>query len=271
GMAQRGLRFTVITLSTLAILVGALIIISLWFYSVFSFVFIDVIVNNDASIREPYRRNRGLGGSYFAWNIFYIVALGSAALLVARSVYDSLSRLGPFPFFTNIPFGAMVSAVLPHAVIGVSFFITGGLLSFFVKDYVLIIMFKERLGILKAIPKAFKLLASDIGAFMKYMIFKLGLYIVTAVLGSIFSLFAMLFLLLPVGLAALILIFLFKIMPGFLRLPLVMIGVIAGIPLAAFFFFMTQSIFLPFSVFHKTFNIKFLARLDERYDLFTSS
>ncbi|MEE8359434.1 MAG: hypothetical protein V3S04_00745, partial [Candidatus Omnitrophota bacterium] len=92
--------------------------------------------------------------------------------------------------------------------------------------------------------------------------------ILTAIIGTIFSFFVVVFLILPAGAAVLLVILFYKIMPGFLKFPFAAISVLLGIPIGALFIFLIQSIFLPFSVFHKTFNIKFIARLDERYDLF---
>ncbi len=268
GVKQKGFLVTTIMLSLVAILVAALILISQWFYSVFSFVFIDAIVKNDASIKEPFKRNKGLGKSYLGWNIAYLAIFVTVAFILAKSGFDSLSRLGAFPFYSNMSFGIMASTILPYIAIGFSFFMAGGILSLFITDYCLIIMYKESINIFKAIPKAFKLLASDIMAFVKYVIVKIGLYIVTAIIGSIFSLFVAIFLILPAGLIVFLLILLYKIMPGFLKFPFAAMGVLLGIPVGALFLFLIQSIFLPFSVFHKTFNIKFIARIDERYDLF---
>ncbi|MFA5499499.1 MAG: hypothetical protein WC404_00290, partial [Candidatus Omnitrophota bacterium] len=61
----------------------ALLLIFMWLGSRFSFVFIDDIVRNDASIRKPFSDNAVAGNSYFRFNIVFMLVflLGIASFV----------------------------------------------------------------------------------------------------------------------------------------------------------------------------------------------
>jgi hypothetical protein len=270
-VAQKGRSLTILILSLIAALVTIFFLLIQWLYSVFSFVFIDSVVNNDVSIRASFERNRPLGNSYYAWNIMYIVVIFGTLAILAKTGFDSLSRLGAFPFYTNMSIGIMASTALPYIAVGVSFFVAGSILALFITDYVLIVMYKKKRNILKAIPQAFKLLFSDFSSFVKYFFIKILLRMATAFAGTILTFLIIIFLLLPVAMTGCTLFLLYKIMPGILRFPFIAITAIIAIPVAAVTVFFIKSIFLPFTIFHRTFNIKFISRIDERYNLFRTT
>ena len=69
-------------------------------------------------------------------------------------------------------FGAVALSMLPLTIVAALFFLAAALFYIFISDYVVIVMFKERIPLLKAIPAARGILFSNIGAFIKYIIFQ---------------------------------------------------------------------------------------------------
>lgn len=245
-----------------------LVLLSYWVYSIFSFIYIEAIVNNDTSIKAPFKRNVQLGKSYFIWTIISsFISYGSIMILIKLG-YNSLLRLGVFESNSQIAFVKIILSVLPFILIGMCLFIASWLLGFFVTNYILIVMYKEKISTLKAFPIAFSLLRDNISTFIIYILIKLGLVIVTSIIGSVVGLLMILTLAIPGILMGIAGFGLFKILPVFLKPILSAVLIILGIPLFIAFFVLMNMILLPFSVFFKTFNIKFIARLDERYNLF---
>lgn len=239
-----------------------------WIYSIFSFVFIESIVNNDASIKLPFKKNRSIGSSYFAWNILYLVVFLATSVLIVKLGYGSLSRLGVFVRGSQIAFGAVALAILPYIIIGGFFIFVSAILAFFITNYVLVVMYKDRLSILKAIPVAFSLVQKDVGAFIKYIFVKMAIWIITAFASSavIFVIFMVLFI--PGALIAALFYSIFKTIPVGAQAIYILVLSLLGIPLLIILSFLINAIFLPFPVFLKTFNLKFIARIDEKYNLF---
>ncbi|MBL7068578.1 MAG: hypothetical protein ISS34_01795 [Candidatus Omnitrophica bacterium] len=256
----------------LTVFIGVLIVLLLllleWIYSNFSFLFIEAVAKNEASIRGPFVRNRPLGNSYFAWNIAYLIMVFGVYALLAKGGYDSLARLGVFKEGIEFSFGMAVKAILVYLTAGICFSIFSLLLSFFISNYVLIVMYKDRLSILNALPVSLGLVTSDIASFVKYIFVKLGLRIVTSIMGSVIALCLLITLFIPGILLAAIFVIIYKIIPVPAQPAYIIIMSIAGVPLIAALLVFMNMVFLPLSVFHRTFNLKFISRISDKYNLF---
>lgn len=267
---EKGKATLILIISILGFLALLLFLAIEWIYSVFSFVFIEAVVNNDASIRRPFTENKLLGNSYFAWNILYLLFLWGTLGLLAILSYNSLSRLGVFQEGNQVAFGQMAALIIPY-IITAGFVISASLLlSFFISQYVLVVMYKDRVSVLKAIPRAFSLVTSNIGAFIGYIFVRMGLQIASAIIVSFIIFFMVFGLLVPIGLIVVILSLLLKVMPLFLRPFYITLLFITGIPFAIALAVLINAAFLPFPVFFKTLNLKFISRINERYNVFRS-
>jgi hypothetical protein len=244
-----------ILLVAIAALILSLILITQWFYSIFSFAFIDAIVNNEHGFRELFKRNRALGNSYFGWNLIVLCALAVIVMALWSSRYLSLLR--------------SPSGIAPFAVITLTLLIVGGFLAILINDYALVVMFKRKLTIFKAIPVAANILSSHSWDFFRYIFVKAGLYILTAIMGGMITIAAAITMAIPLIAIAGVFALSFKALPAPARPFLIGIGAALGVPLATALLILAKLLILPFSVFLKTFNLKFIARLDEGYDLFS--
>jgi hypothetical protein len=226
-----------------------LVLLVQWLYSVFTFVFIEAIVTNDASFKAPFARNKPLGNSFFAWNVTYgALFLGSLGLIIWHAVRNSSI------------FGGLGNAML--------LFIAGSLVSFFVADLVVLVMYKDRSSIRGALPVAFALFRFHMLDFIKYAFVKLLLSIATAILSGALALAGIIIMLVPAGTVALMLGALYKVTPPGMKFLAAILAGCVGVPVAFALVFLFGAAFLPFPVFHKVFNMKFLAKVEERYNLF---
>ena len=257
-----------VIVSILGIFLFLFVIFIMWIYSVFAFVFIESLANNDASIKKPFARNRPLGNSYFIWNVIVTAVFLCIFAVIGLAVLISLGAAGVFDKSGNTDFGTIFMILLPYVLTGIVVMSLAGLLSFFISNYVLVIMYKERLSIKKAVRLGWALLASDAGAFIKYILVKIALYIITGIMGMALGLAVFLGLLIPGAIIGGILWLIYSALPQAIQTGYIIALLVLGIPLLIALFFLLGAVFLPFSVFIKIFNLKFIARLNKRYDVF---
>ena len=239
-----------------------------WLYSRFSFIFLEAIVKNDASVKMPFHENKSAGNSYFLWNVI-IALIGSAFVgLLGLAGYLSLSRIGIFSQGIKPGAGRIILAVLPVLLTFIVFVIIAVLLNFVVRNFILPVMYKDKVGILKAWPPVLSILKEHKGSVSLYLLIKVGLFIAAAFLAGLAGMVISIGLILPAGSMAGMAFLGYKIMPDFLHPAYLGLLVVIGLPLLLAAGFCFNCLFLPLPVFFQTFNLKFLARIEERYDLF---
>ena len=186
--------------------------------------------------------------------------------------YFSLRRIGLFVGVPVVPadvgVGSIVLAVLPGVFGLIVLTIVGVLVTFFITDFVLVVMYKDRLPVLQAIPVAYKLLLSDTKTSVLYFFISVGLSIVTALLSGFIFFAIYMILLIPFGIIALLGYGLYQLIPPEGKIIYIVVGSFIGIILYLAFLIFMNMVYLPFAVFLKTFNLKFIARINERYNLF---
>ncbi len=238
-----------------------------WLSARFRFIFLEDIIKNDASISRPWKSNVKIANSCFLFNLIIgFLSLGIVGFLCVRG-YLSLKGIGTFEADTP-GFGTIMLAILPHMVGFLFFFLVIVILSFIVENFLLPLMYKRKTGVIKTLPEVFAVLNKNKGAVLLYYVINIGLAI-----GSLFYVAAaMLVLLLVFFIAALIIGFgvygLWQIVPEASKGILTIVLFIIGTPLFLCLLFIPNCLYLPVPVFFRTFSLKFLASLDERYDLF---
>jgi len=239
-----------------------------WIYSTFYFIYMHAITSNDASIKAPFRENKMLGWSYFLWNTITSAIFLSSLALITKLTHFALVRIGALLPNSGVGAGKIALTVVPFGLIGFLVILCGGLLGFFITDCVCVIMFKKKLSILKAIPLGAAVLRGNILNFFLYGLIKLGLSILGSIIVAFVGFFVGITLIVPLVAVGALGVFLIKIMPGFLKPVLAILGAVFGVLLLMGFSILMNLVFLPLSVFFKTFNIKFIGRLNPEYSLF---
>lgn len=242
-----------------------------WLRSVFLFIFIGSIANNDASIREPFRKDRSLGTSYFAWTLLLTLIFLAAFLVPLKSGYDILVRSGVVGGTAAASFGSVALALLPHIIAAVALFIIAGLIGFFMEDYVAIVMSKTRLSFSRAVPEALGLVTRSPATTIKYMLFKIALAIAVAIGTTVISFLMLITFAVPALIIGIGLGLLYAVIPAPVRTAFFIILALAGVPVIIAAVFVANMVFTPLSYFYKAFNMKFIARLDGKYDLFRAA
>ena len=260
---QAGLPAALIAIFVLLGIVigGALLLLFAWLYSRFSFIFLESIIRNDASIREPFRRIRKNGNSYFVWNIIF--ALIFIALL---AVWGGL--LAGIIYLFRKTLIVLLLLVVPWVLGACGIIIAVMVVNVLTRDLVLPVVYKENISVFAGWKRVLPVISREKYNTLMYLLIKAGLRLLTALAAGVVFVIAMMLCLLPLLVIGALLYSFSLVLPLFLRVPyyvlLIMLGVIVGVLMLVLLNMAT----LPIPVYFRTFSLKFLARLDEGYDLF---
>jgi hypothetical protein len=245
-----------------------LFLLLLWLCARFPFIFLDDVIKNDASIAAPFRSNKILGNSLFKFNLAFILIFICIVALIALLGFMSLSGIGAFNKNASVGFFKILSALLPAIILFISVIIIVAIFGMIISDFVIVVMFKDKIKITAAIKKVFSVLAVNKLNLFMYTLIKVSLAIVCSIIYGLVTFMTVMSLLFPAGVTAVIFYFVFKTLPHGAQPVFKVIGVLIVVPIVLFLWYCLMAMYLPFAVFFRTFSIKFLGRLDSRYNLF---
>jgi len=261
--------FTAVVIPIL-LFIGLIILLWMWVGANFSFVFIDSVMRNDASLRIPFHRNKLQGNSYFKWNIVF----SSVALLtfggIILHLITRLVKVGTFAAEPPINTAQILSMVLRYIPIllatGIFFFLIAGL----AVDFVLPIMYKRKINILKAWEIFLALAKRNISEILLYILVKIGLSILALIAAVILTIIGIIGFLLIGGLSYLFGWFIYNITPNVAKTYVLLFLILAGIPALGFLGLLFSLLFLPIPIFFRIFSIYVLGSMDDSSDLFAA-
>jgi hypothetical protein len=250
-------------------LIALLVMLFTWLACRFSFIFLEDVVKNDGSIKAPYKRNVKLGDSYFAFSMAVgAVALLMTLLLTGAAAYK-LYKAGAFAHPASLGFGGILFSLLPTVISLVIFWLGLAVVGLITADFVLPVMYKERIKIRQAWGRIAPILKDNKMLLVKYIALKVALGLCAGIMIALLSVAALAGLALPAvitaGLSALAY-FLFKAVR--LQVIFYILAFAAGAPVLLFAWFCLQCLCLPAGVFFRVLSLKLLAAIDGNYDLF---
>jgi hypothetical protein len=192
----------------LAGLVLIFVIIFLWVYvaSVYRFVLFDSVLYDRCELKGSWTRWEPCGRSYFYWNLaFSVIAWIVLSLLIGAPLLLAW-RAGLF----HHPSEHLMVLILGGAALLFlifAFFVVGAVIGLFAKDFCVPIMAMEEVGVLNAWRRLLPMLAAEKMACAGYVLMKIVLAIGSAIIVGIATLLTLLVLLIPLGIAALIIFF----------------------------------------------------------------
>jgi hypothetical protein len=231
----------------------------MWLSSRFNFVLLDAVLTQEPAIKGPFRKHREAGNSYFVWTLLFtgigLVAFLLGGLLVVLSL--GIMKWSP--------------------VLGIPLMILGGLFALAVivtmvsvgtimRDFVVPIMYREKIPVMSALNKFLKTGAFTLGKVSRYLLVIFGLWILATVIQSIVGIFALIGGMIAGGLMAIPGLILFKILP-FLKIPLIILGSLAAIALLLAVIVVIGMVLLPVVIFFRVFALTYLTRLYPECDL----
>jgi len=162
------------------VLLFIIITVIIWISSRGKFMFLYNVVLDKQDISKPWHEYRKEGNSLFLFNLFYSWAALAVFLIILIYSFLGAKELY-FGEYTNV---AVFGAVAKMILLFILYLITFGYISLFMKDFVVPIMYKHRIGILHAWGKFLQLFARKFFYFLFYglFIFVLGIGVVMGVL-----------------------------------------------------------------------------------------
>lgn len=218
--------FNLIIVGIVLLFVIAAVII--WLSSRGKFMFLHNVANDQSEISAPWHEYRKEGNSLFLWEYFF--GFFGFAVFVLFLIYCFVT--GRNLYYADLPGVAIFWAVAIMVLIFIGYIIVFGYISLFLKDFVVPIMYKHRVGVIKGWGIFLKLFSSHIFSFIGY-----GLFIFV------------------LGIAVAIGVILFALMTCCIGLLLIAIPYIGAV------------ILLPISYTFRAFSIEFLAQFGDNYNV----
>ena len=182
-MFMAGTAFTILALSVLAAILVLYVAIQ-FVSSRGEFIFLENIVKKRGAVGAPWREYSSEGNSLFFWRVFFEIIFFT--LLVATMFVGLLVFL-PGVFLTEwMP--ASVATLVVVLWFLLVLFVVAAYLKLFLKDFVVPIMYKKRIGILAAWRYFLDLFRSRPLEFLLYGLFVVVLYLLALVAVLIFAL-----------------------------------------------------------------------------------
>ncbi|MGA3327802.1 MAG: hypothetical protein ABSF45_25360 [Terriglobia bacterium] len=182
--------------------------IFLWVYvaSVYRFVLFDSVLYDRCELKGSWGRWEPCGRSYFYWCLAIFVATAVGSCLIIGAPLLIAWRAGLF----HHPREHLAALILGGAAlffILLAFFVLSAVVALFAKDFCVPIMAMEKVGVMDAWRRLLPMLAAEKLAFTGYVLMKIVLAIGSAIIFGIITFLTLLVLLIPLGIAAVIVFF----------------------------------------------------------------
>ena len=246
-------------LGGLAFLGVGILVFFLWLSCRFNFVLLNALVTRDPSISEPFRQNKEPGNSYFKWSLVFL-GLGLAVFLTLLGGSVGLLFLTKGNLVLSILLGFFAGFPVLIVLLGMIF------IGILMRDFVLPVMYHEKIPAMKALMKFLKTNTFSIGKALQYLLILFGFWILAVILQAVIGLLVALGGLIAGGIVAIPGIFLIKALP-LLKIPLIVFGILAAVALILAIIIVIGMVMLPVVIFFRVFALAYLTRLYPGCDL----
>ncbi|MFA4889552.1 MAG: hypothetical protein WC628_08295 [Candidatus Omnitrophota bacterium] len=245
----------------------ALFLFSVWLSCRFKFIFLENVSRNSASIKIPFKQNKKIGDSYF---LFSLALFALFLILSGGIIFCSLFTLAKAGVLRNpaaLGFLKVFLVCLPFAFALLLLMLVFVFLSWFTYDFVLPVMFKDKIKILQAWKKVMVIFHFRKPALFKYILLRIVLSFCCALTSGVISLISLISFV-PLGILAWGVYLVFLILPGWLKIVYLAVIAIIGMPVLLCLLCCLLCVNLPFAVFLRALSLKFIARIEPGYNLF---
>ena len=166
------------------VLLFAIIAVIIWVSSRGKFMFLDNVAHDKSEISQPWHEYKKEGNSLFLWQYFF--GLFGFAVFVLFLIYCFVT--GKNLYYADLPGIAIFWSIAIMVLIFIGYLIVFGYISLFLKDFVVPIMYKHRVGVIKGWGIFLKLLSAHFFAFIGYGLFRFILGIAVGIGVLLFAL-----------------------------------------------------------------------------------
>ncbi|HNX80994.1 MAG TPA: hypothetical protein PKL77_02480 [Candidatus Omnitrophota bacterium] len=254
----------------IGLVVAFLVLLMIWISSRFSFIFVDDVVKNDASIRAPFRAYKKAGNSLFGFALITAIISLGISLLFSWGAFTALLKTGVLNQTFTWTFVAQATGIIWPWLLALLVVLCGIILiHFLVYDFVVPVMYTEKVGVCAGWKKVLSIVGGHVFDTVCYAFLKVVLYIASLIVLMFVGFVAFAGLLFQGFIGAIIAFGIYKISPLVLHLPYKIIFIGVAVPVVIVLACAFICLALPIAVFFRTFSIKFLGRLIPEYTFFT--
>lgn len=160
-----------------AFLLFAIIILCVWWSSRGKFMFLDNVVHDRSQVVAPWHEDRAEGNSLFVWML--IIGAVVFAIIVAYLIQCVTSLQALYESNTD-----MTTLILPAILMGlglVAILLINGFIDLLLYDFVVPIMYRDRVTAGKALQKFMPMLTSHLLFFIGYALFYLFVIVLVVI------------------------------------------------------------------------------------------
>ena len=246
------------------VIMALLIIFMTWIGARFKFVWLNAVVNNTASVMEPFSRHRREGNSFFKLSLSLLVILVLVLAIIAGVTVYELVLHGAFKQGFDWLSGPAPKIIIIPALTAALFFIAFFIFAFLLEHFVVPIMAFDECAVSQALNKLGYIVRSNWKDMILFMLVFFGLSVVAEVITWLFGVLVVIGLLLA---AALIFGLPFLLLWLILKAKIVFVvyAIIAFIPFSLFALTAILAASLPAAAFFRIFSVKYLLSLGAGY------
>jgi hypothetical protein len=180
GVATFVQEYAAVIITVVAVVVILLFTVGLlvlWVRSRGKFMFLDNVVMNRAEVVQPWRTYRREGNALFLWTLVYSIVVFAVFLLIAAAGVSIA-----WPSITGRAFGPdAVMALLVAVPLCLLLILVAGVVYVLLNDFVVPVMYRQRLGAVAAWQTFFTVLKPGFWHFALYLLTRLGLAIAAGI------------------------------------------------------------------------------------------
>ena len=184
------------------------VLIFLWIYvaSVYRFVLFESVLYDRCELKGSWGRWEPCGQSYFLWSFAIMMTMFVGTGVIVGTPLFIAWRTGVFRH-PGEHLALLILGGVALLFLLLAFFVLGAVAALFAKDFCVPIMAMEKVGVLEAWRRLLPMLAAEKIAFAGYVLMKIVLAIGSAIIFGIITLLALIVVLIPLGVAGVILFF----------------------------------------------------------------
>lgn len=239
------------------VLVFLLVLLYLDVAAVYRFVLFDSVLNDRCELKGAWSRWEVFGRSYFLWCLALFVVYAIVYSLVIGVPLLFLWRAGLFHHPLD-HLAELILAGLLLVFVVVACALLGAVIALFAKDFCVPIMAMEKVGVVDAWRRLLPMVAAEKMAFTVYVLMKIVLAIAAAIIVGITTLLTLLVLLIPLGIAGLIIFFGGKAMGFTFNPATIAVLVVVGCIIVCGVFYLIALINTPPMVFFQSYTLHFI-------------
>jgi len=232
----------------------------------FRFILFDTVIHGRADIGRGWSSYAQQANRYFVFSVVYaLTALGVLVLLIGVPVWHAI-KSGVFSGGSEVgPIFALIGSVLVALLL---FGLAGYVINTMFRDFVATSMAVDNVTLGQAWSAAFQMVRNEPGAFALYLLMKIVLAVVCAIITGFAAVICFFILLIPAGIVALILVAVGTALKSAMGIGVVIVlGVVAFVALIAAMLVITCVLNAPVAVFFESYRLCFLAGRNPRLEV----